>query len=291
MAEDPAFLVYYKDILVSCAHWDADILGWYFRLLSHQADKQGGLPDDLESLASLAGVKFSQFDRFNECWKRTLKAKFETNAEGLLYNLKQDNLLTGRRNYKVKQAKRGLVGSFMKKAKNLNRFTPHQLGLISEHLFLVIDPEYSKADNEGAYKRTVDAYIGIVNGNTSTVLNSLEGAGNLSAETELPAATLEAAEMSQFTMTQNKNTEFIKGHWKIFLTERLNDPPNKRMMFQTLPDYTSYFLNWIRTKHPNKHATGTTSTASGNRKAAGANEVAANLAAKLAARGAANPSC
>src|SRR6185295_171622 len=108
MAKDPAFLFYYKDVLVSCADWDADVLGWYTRLLCHQADKQDGLSPDLESLASMAGVKFSQYERFVSCWKHTLEAKFETNDEGLLINKVQDELLLKRRKYKDNQAKRGL---------------------------------------------------------------------------------------------------------------------------------------------------------------------------------------
>lgn len=250
MAQDPAFLVMYKDILVSCADWDADVLGWFFRLLCHQADKPGGLPVDLESLASLAGVKFSQFERFSSSWKRMLAAEFEATEQGLLINDKQDELLSDRRKYKEKQALRGLVGAYVKKAKALNKFTPHQLGLLSESLFLVLSPENSKEDNEGAYKHTLTTFIGNAIVNVNTVKDSLEGAGNLSPDIELPAATLEVAELSQFTLTQNKNTEFIKAQWRVFLTERINDPPAKRTMYQNLTDYTSYFLNWIRTKHP-----------------------------------------
>lgn len=288
MAQDPAFLIMYKDILVSCADWDADILGWYFRLLSHQADKPGGLPADLESLASLAGVKFSQFDRFASCWKHTLKDKFEANGQGLLVNRKQDEMLSDRRKYKEKQALRGTVGAFIKKAKGLNKFSPHQLGLISDHLFLVLSPENSKEDNEEAYKRTLEAFIGNANGNANTVKDSLEGAGNLSPDTELPGNILEAAEMSQVTLTGNKNTEFIKSHWRVFLTERANDPPIRKMMFQTLADYTSYFINWIRTKHPKKNGAGTYQTGAGNRKSAGATELANRFKEKLTARGVAD---
>lgn len=262
MAEDPAFLVYYKDILVSCADWDADILGWYLRLLCHQADKPGGLPDDIESLATLAGVKFSKFERFNDCWKHTLKAKFEANDQGLLYNEKQDGLLNDRRNYKEKQAKRGLIGSYVKKAKGTGKLTPYQLGLIADHLFRVISPENSKEDNEGAYKRTLDAFIGDGIGNGSVVKDSLEGAGNLSLDTGLPETTLVAAELNQFSRTQNKNTGFIKEQWWVFLAERMNDPPVQRRLFRDISDYTSYFLNWIRTKHPQNGSSKSTGKAS-----------------------------
>lgn len=76
---------------------------------------------------------------------------------------------------------------------------------------------------------------------------------SISLETELPANVLESAERNQFTLTKNPNTEFIKAQWKVFISERLSiDPPNKKLQFRTLDDYTSYFLNWVRTKKPLK---------------------------------------
>jgi hypothetical protein len=115
MAKDPAFLLYYKDVLVSCADWDADAFGWYLKLLFHQADKPEGLVDDLESRATMAGVKFSQFERFKLCWERTLKAQFVATPEGLLINKRQAEVLSDRREYTKNQAIRGTVGAFSKK--------------------------------------------------------------------------------------------------------------------------------------------------------------------------------
>lgn len=123
MAKDPAFLMYYKDILVSSADWDADELGWYTRLICHQADKPEGLPNDLEKLAILAGVKMSQFERFKECWKRTLQARFKANDDGLLADEKQAKVLTERKEYTEKQSIRGSVGAFIKKNRALFPFT------------------------------------------------------------------------------------------------------------------------------------------------------------------------
>lgn len=170
MAKDPAFLLYYKDILVSCADWDGDEIGWYTRLLCHQADKQEGLPKGLEELASLAGVKFSQFERFVSCWKRTLSAKFEENSEGLLINKVQDANLEKRRQFKEKQMKRGLVGAYVKKAKTARVWTAYQLTDLTMLLFDALKIENSKEENEQAYKRTLEAFIGNANaiGNVNT---------------------------------------------------------------------------------------------------------------------------
>lgn len=77
----------------------------------------------------------------------------------------------------------------------------------------------------------------------------------LKLEIELPATTLEAAEINQFTLTRNKNTEHIQAQWNIFLAERIHDPPEKRCQYRQLSDLTTYFLNWVRTKHPKNDST------------------------------------
>lgn len=81
---------------------------------------------------------------------------------------------------------------------------------------------------------------------------SFEGAGNFSfdSKTILPVFALEAAEMNQFTHTKNKNTDFVKSQWMIFLKERMNDPPEKKRTYRQIQDLTTYFLNWNRNKFP-----------------------------------------
>lgn len=71
-----------------------------------------------------------------------------------------------------------------------------------------------------------------------------------SIETELPGATLEAAERNQFARKRSKNTDFVKEQWGVFIAERIHDPPEKQSQYRQLCDLTSYFLNWIRNKFP-----------------------------------------
>ena len=159
MAKDPAFLLYYKDILVSCADWDANVLGWYMRLICHQADKPEGLPDDIEALAQLAGVKMSQYTLFCECFKRTLQAKFETNALGKLVNKRLSQVLSERGNYVNKQALRGTVGYFIKQAKKQGIEDENTLHLLSEALFSEIKLEHTKDERDVSFKRTLKALL------------------------------------------------------------------------------------------------------------------------------------
>lgn len=76
-------------------------------------------------------------------------------------------------------------------------------------------------------------------------------------ELQLPDATLEAAELNQFTLNRNKNTEFLQQQWAIFIAERIHDPPIKRQRYRELSDLTTYFLNWVRDKHPKYAKPGT----------------------------------
>jgi uncharacterized protein YdaU (DUF1376 family) len=96
------------------------------------------------------------------------------------------------------------------------------------------------------------------------------GGITISLQIPLPDRALEAAEMNQFSHTRKKNTDFIKSQWKVFLSDRMNDPPGR--VYHTMTDLTSYFLNWIRTKFPKNNATHQQSSGT-NRKSAGAAKI------------------
>jgi hypothetical protein len=163
MAKDPAFLMYYKEWLVSTAGWDADVRGWYINLLCHQADKRTleatGLPNDIETLAELAGVKISQFDRFKECWKRTLEAKFKLAEDGTLINSKMDMVLKDRREFTNKQSIRGLLGYYIKLARKAVDLSDRQAEELYRHLEKEDFPNKNKKERLESLKRTLQAII------------------------------------------------------------------------------------------------------------------------------------
>ena len=199
MHKDPAFLLYYKDILVSCASWSADELGWYVRLLCHQADAQasaianakadaqasaianakadaqaGGLPNDDEKLAVLAGVRFSEFERFKQVLKQTLKHKFKQNENGLLYNEKMLNVLVDRAEYSENQTNRGYIGALIKKIKPHFDLKKETISAITNELKKEKLHEKTQKERIECYKRTLIAYIGNANANNiNCILESL----------------------------------------------------------------------------------------------------------------------
>lgn len=78
-------------------------------------------------------------------------------------------------------------------------------------------------------------------------------------EIMIPPSTLEAAERNQYALTGNRNTDFLVQHWVVFIAERIHDPPERQRQFRQLSDLTTYFLNWVRNKHPNETNRRTTS--------------------------------
>jgi hypothetical protein len=275
MAQDPAVLIYYKDIQMSTRHWDADARGWYFSLLMEQADKPGGLPNDIEDLSVLAGVKPSQYERFKLIWSTHLSTMFAVNTAGLLVNKKMEATIEKRRGYKLDKAIKGTVGAMIKKLKKDAIYSDDVLNEISRQVFhsLKIDltkSELSEEDKEEiklTLKHTLEAYASSIKGNANgngIINNSLgkeKGVGKenpLDVDQALPKNVLEAAEMNQFTHTKSLNTDFILSSWKTFLNERVHDPPLKVKGYIKNPsELYQYFLNWIRNKFPKKEVNGT----------------------------------
>jgi len=111
--KDPAVLFYINDWLTSTAEMDADVRGWYLNLLLHNYDKKS-LPNDIEKLAILAGVKFSEFDRFKQVFEQVFKHKFEQNSEQRLSNPRTNEILRNREMFLDKRSSAGKLSYFLK---------------------------------------------------------------------------------------------------------------------------------------------------------------------------------
>lgn len=111
--KDPAVLFYIGDWLTSTAEMDADCRGWYLNLLLHNYDK-GDLPNDLEKLAVLCNVKFSEYQRFEQVFEQVLKQKFEQKENLRLTNHRTNEILQSRDLFKDKRSMAGRVSYMMK---------------------------------------------------------------------------------------------------------------------------------------------------------------------------------
>lgn len=172
--KDPAFLFYYKDFDISTADWDADIIGWYVRLLCYQAEA-GSLPHDLDTIASIARVKPSQWERFSYSWQLKLKAKFEANEQGCLVNRKLEKVQAERKENGTKKAESGLVGSFVKRARAEFSLNEHQAKQLAIALFkeklLTKTEEQKEASYQRCLKLQLQAIKAIAIANADAIIN------------------------------------------------------------------------------------------------------------------------
>ncbi|WP_312557881.1 hypothetical protein [Empedobacter brevis] len=111
--KDPAVLFYINDWLVSTADMDADVRGWFLNLLLHNYDK-GSLPNDIEKLAVLCNVRFSEFNRFEQVFEQVLKHKFNKDEFGNLTNQRTSDILKSREIFKEKRSNAGKMSYLMR---------------------------------------------------------------------------------------------------------------------------------------------------------------------------------
>jgi hypothetical protein len=111
--KDPAALFFIDTWLTATAEMKADCRGWYLNLILHQFDKKD-LPDDIEDLASLAGVRHSEYTRFEQVFKQELEHKFERNSRGRLENPVARQILRKREDFKEKREVAGRMSYFIR---------------------------------------------------------------------------------------------------------------------------------------------------------------------------------
>lgn len=117
MAKDPALLFYYDTWLTATAGMDADARGWYLQLLIHQYDKIY-LPNNIEELALLAGVKISDYERFKQVFEQVFEQRFEqTPDKKWLQNPFMSEILKKREAFIDKRTISGKLSWFLRYAK------------------------------------------------------------------------------------------------------------------------------------------------------------------------------
>lgn len=158
-SKDPAVLLYIDKWLTSTAEMDADVRGWYLNLTLHNYDK-GSLPAEVEKLALLAGVKFSEFARFETVFKDVLSKKFSKNEEGRLENPLTSHLIGSRERYKEKRSRAGNIGVVMKMAKDIKGYNSKYLDLLKKELFELFDEDIEQYKNLKFLEDKLEEYTG-----------------------------------------------------------------------------------------------------------------------------------
>lgn len=167
--KDPAALFYIDTWLSATAEMDADVRGWYLNLILHNYDKKD-LPNDIEKLAVLAGVKFSEFERFKQVFEQVLKHKFSLNDNNRLENNYAKHIIQSRELFKEKRSKSGNIGVIIKIAKSIEGFTENYIEQLKNHLFTLDTDEIDKHKDKQMLHQMLKLYIN-GNGNGNKDLN------------------------------------------------------------------------------------------------------------------------
>jgi uncharacterized protein YdaU (DUF1376 family) len=223
MGKDPATLWYWNDWMGGTMTLSRHEKGAYMDLLTAQFNS-GHLSET--QIRKLLGND-------QGLWGTVLREKFVVDDNGSYYNQRLEDEINKRKAFVVSRGQNGSKGGRPKKP-------------------------YDKPSGK-PYAKPTDNLLE----NENEIVNELleGGAGEdmfqpfvISFSTQLPIPTLTAAEQNQYTLTRNKNTEFLKEQWVTFIAERINDPPERQRQYRQLSDLTSYYLNWVRNKHPKQNA-------------------------------------
>lgn len=170
MAKDPAALLYIGTWLTATAEMDADARGWFLNLVLHQFDK-GSLPNDVEKLAVLACVKFSEFERFKQVLNQVLMQKFKVNDEGRLENGYANTIITGREQFKDKRERSGNIGVVIKTAKSIKGYDYKAIVWLKERLYIGTDDDIEQAKDKQVLEQMLELYKN-KDVNTNTIINT-----------------------------------------------------------------------------------------------------------------------
>lgn len=160
--KDPAVLFYPSNWLTSTAEMDADCVGWYLNLILHNYDK-GDLPNDVENLAKLANVKFSEFNRFKQVFEQVLSKKFDLLENGRLSNLKTQQILRSRELFKDKRSNAGKISYLMRFFEDnyKNEYKDNKLKyFVKDNLDLDIDTK-NRTLVQNMFEQIFELYINI----------------------------------------------------------------------------------------------------------------------------------
>ncbi len=219
MAKDPAFLFYPADWIGGTMGMTFEEKGAYVELLMLQFNR-GHMTKDMIG------------QTIGHLWGR-IESKFVKDDNDLWFNERLDL---------EKEKRKSFVKSRANNKSGQNQHTKNnkkEVGHMSNHMVNVNVNENIDTKLKGGKGENLDSKI-------KKIFEPLE----ISLEIKLPPFVQEAAERNQFTHTKSSNTDFILASWKIFLSERMGDPPEKKAQYIQITDLTSYFLNWIRNKFP-----------------------------------------
>lgn len=154
MGKDPAALLYIDKWIVATTEMHADARGYYMDLILHQYDK-GDLPQDIEELANICRVRFSEFENFKQVFEQVLQHKFELNSNKRLENAFAREIIQCRKKFLDKRSEAGKISYLKKFVLKTLKLNIKQFEFIKEN----IDFDYVDIKNEHVFKQVIEQIL------------------------------------------------------------------------------------------------------------------------------------
>ena len=172
--KDPAALFYINDWLTATKGMKAEAKGWYLNLILFQFE-MGELPSDIEELANLCDVRFSEFDKFKQVFEQVLKQKFKLNENNCLENTNAKSIIQSRELFKHKRSNSGKLSYFLKFINENYKVKKPEINFIKKNVNLTNIDLKNKQVLKQVFKQTRELYINEnENENISEIINENE---------------------------------------------------------------------------------------------------------------------
>lgn len=163
MAKDPAVLFYISNWLTSTKGMKANAKGWFLNLILFQYEL-GDLPNEIEELANLCDVRFSEYKMFEQVFEQVLKHKFTLNENGRLENDRAKEIIQKRKAFKNKRSNAGKYSYLSKFLKNHFKLKSKETQFVKDNINLDEVDLKNEQMFKQVIKQTLELYIN-TNGN------------------------------------------------------------------------------------------------------------------------------
>lgn len=170
MAKDPAALLYIDTWKVATTEMRAVERAYYMDLILHQFDK-GDLPNDVEELANICRVRFSEFEQFKQVFEQVLKQKFELNENGRLENDFAREIIKKRKAFVEKRSDSGKLSYIIRYARKHFKASNKKIEFLKQHLDVSEIDTKNEQVLKQVLKQTLELYI---DGNGNGITNKSE---------------------------------------------------------------------------------------------------------------------
>ena len=246
--KDPAALIYTDKWIAATQGMRVEAKSWYLELILFQYDK-GGLPNNIDELASICRIRPSEFNLFKQVFEQVLKQKFKINENGYLENEFAKEIIQKRKSFKDKRSNSGKLSYFLKFINSNYNVKEDKINFIKKNINLTDVDLKDKQMLKQVFKQISELYINEnedVNkgkdevkksfkpNNSEIVFNSLE-----ELQEELLNSEIWLQELSQI---YNIPTEEVVSKLIIFLKEQKADDN----LIRSLSDIKKHFRNTLK---------------------------------------------